>query len=43
MDIVERFLTYAKVNTQSDETSGIVPSTLSQMDSRNASPTTSAP
>lgn len=32
MDIVERFLTYAKVNTQSDETSGIVPSTLSQMD-----------
>lgn len=32
MDIVERFLTYTKVNTQSDETSGIVPSTLSQMD-----------
>lgn len=32
MDVVERFLTYAKVNTQSDETSGIVPSTLSQMD-----------
>ena len=32
MDILQRFLTYAKVNTQSDETSGIVPSTLSQMD-----------
>lgn len=32
MDVVERFLTYAKVNTQSDEASGIVPSTLSQMD-----------
>lgn len=32
MDILQRFLAYAKVNTQSDETSGIVPSTLSQMD-----------
>ena len=32
MDVVERFLTYAKVNTQSDETTGIVPSTLSQLD-----------
>lgn len=31
MDILDRFLAYARVNTQSDETSGIVPSTLSQM------------
>ncbi len=31
MDILERFLSYARVNTQSDGTSGIVPSTLSQM------------
>ncbi len=32
MDILDRFLTYAKVNTQSDETTGLTPSTLPQLD-----------
>lgn len=32
LDILDRFLTYAKVNTQSDETTGLTPSTLSQLD-----------
>ena len=32
MDILERFLSYAKRNTQSDESTGLVPSTISQMD-----------
>lgn len=32
MDILDRFLAYAKVNTQSDETTGLTPSTLPQLD-----------
>lgn len=32
MDILDRFLTYVKVNTQSDETTGLTPSTLPQLD-----------
>ena len=32
MDILERFLAYVKVNTQSDETTGLTPSTLPQLD-----------
>lgn len=32
MDILDRFLTYVKVNTQSDDSTGLTPSTLPQID-----------
>lgn len=32
VDILDRFLAYVKVNTQSDETTGLTPSTLPQLD-----------